>query len=197
MQLNANKSGCYYISFPNRPNYFELRDANGDIYHFRYCRNTPRIKFNIPDPGVYTTNVPFTLVDVKPIEIPTTWPELPPPERDRWPASGVSKIEYNPAIKGTPVRIFTEEGVIETGNRFYEYPPVLRLFLLLHETGHYFYLTEEYCDLWALINYLRMGYNRSMAFFALNDILSRNAHNLNRVMYLFNNIQKTQAEPLL
>jgi len=195
MQHAVTKPGCYWIRFTSYPpNYFELRSSTGDLYYFRWLNKVPRIKFNILHPDTYTSNVPFEIVKVSDVEIPTMWPTLPPPERDRWPDE--IKLVHNPKVTGTPIRIYSEDGLIEYGNKFMTYPPVLRLFLILHETGHFWYLTEEYCDLWALINYLRMGYNRSMAYYALTNILSRSPQNLNRINFLFNEIQKTQKEKL-
>lgn len=195
MQINASNPGTYYLRFTQHmPRYFELKDSEGRIYYLRFFDKVPRFKVNIPDSGIYTPNVPVEITKVTDVEIPSRWPVLPPPERDRYQES---KIVYNPNLQGTPVRIFSKEGVIETAPHFYDIPPVIRLFLLLHEEGHYFYVTEEYCDLWALINYLRMGYNRSMAFYALSHYLSRHPENIRRVNQLFNNIQQTQKNPLL
>lgn len=195
MQIVVNNPGTYYFKFSQHmPRKLELKDSQGRLYYLRYFDKVPRFKVNIPDADTYTSNVPVQVLKITDIEIPTSWPTLPPPERDRWQKS---KIVYNPNLNGTPVRIFSKEGIIETSPNFYDIPPVIRLFLLLHEEGHYFYVTEEYCDLWALINYLRMGYNRSMAFYALSHYLSRHPENIKRVYQLFNNIQITQKTPLI
>lgn len=194
MLLNVSKPGCFYIQFANgNPRYFEIRDEQGRIYYFRHLSNVPRIKFNVIHTGRYNSNVDFNLVKVDPVEIPSVFPELPPPERDRWKDT---EIVFNPNLYDSPVRIFTQEGIIEAGPDFYGYPPPIKMFLILHEEGHMFYYTEKHCDLWALVNYLRMGYNRSMAFYALTKILSRNPTNTIRIMELFNQIQKTQKNKL-
>ncbi len=193
--LNVNSPCTVYIKFTGeQPKLFKLFNSKHGLYHFRYLNGkTPRIKFNIPDEGIYKGNVPFDVLKIVPIEIPDMYPELPSPERDRWKDVSMS---YNPNLYDTPVRIFTETGLIETGPKYYEYPAPIRLFLLLHEQGHLFYKTEEYCDMWALVNYLRMGYNRSMAYYALSNILKNTPHNMYRLKCAFENIQKTQTEKL-
>lgn len=143
--------------------------------------NTGMIKFNMPNTGTFNSDTPFTLVKRSDIDTPDTYPELPPAERDRWKDP---TFVYNPDLEDTPARIFTDTGVIEHGPSYYNYPPPVRLFLDLHESGHFLYKTEMYCDLWALINFLRMGYNRSTAYYTLDKVLSRTPENLDRIKFL-------------
>lgn len=160
-------------------------------YYFRYLDGkTPRIKFNVPDPGHYETNVPIEVVKVVSIEVPDKYPELPPANRDR--LKPVKKV-YNPEmdnITTTPIRIYTEPGIIEYGNRFLSFIKPIQLFLEFHEEGHFFYTQEENCDMYALINFIRKGYNQSTAYYALSHILSRSKGNIERLKTLLNNIQK-------
>jgi hypothetical protein len=165
-----------------------------DGYYFRYLDGkTPRIKFNVPDPGEYETNVPIEVVKTVPIEIPEKYPRLPPADRDRW--KPVTEW-YNPEMdKGTttPIRIYTEPGIIEFGDRFLSYISPIKKFLKLHEYGHLFYSSEENCDMYALVNFIRMGYNQSTAYYALSHILSRSQTNVERLKTLLNNIQKLRT----
>lgn len=187
MQLRINNPSTVRIAFTDGcPRYFCLYDSSKRTYYFRYLDGkTPCIKFNIPDEGVYSANHSFSIVKVSAIELPETYPALPPAQRDRW--KDVS-IQVNSNLKGTPARIFTDQGLIEISADFYSYPPPIRLFLLLHETGHMLYTDEEYCDLFALVNFLRMGYNRSTAYYTLDKILSRTKDNLDRLKYLLTQI---------
>lgn len=187
MALKINKPSTLRISFlGNPPRYFCLYDQKGRIYYFRYLDGrTPSIKFNVPDIGTYTGNHEFTVSKISNIETPSEYPTLPGAERNRWKEP---TLVYNPDLKGTPARVFTDTGVIEHSPDYYSYPPPIRLFLDLHETGHFLYKTEEYCDLWALINFLRMGYNRSTAYYTLDKILSRSQDNMDRLKYLLTQI---------
>jgi hypothetical protein len=176
------------------PNLFLLNHSDGEGYYFRYLDGkTPRIKFNVPDRGSYIANAPFEVVKICPIEIPDHFPMLPPADRDRW--KDVKEV-FNPDMDSqttTPIRIYTESGVIEYGKRFLDYIKPIQEFLKFHEKGHLFYTNEEYCDMYALINFIRLGYNQSTAYYALSHILSRSPENIKRMKTLFNNIQKLRA----
>jgi hypothetical protein len=169
-------------------------DGRGKVYFFRYLDGkTPRIKINFPDPGVYTPDVPMNIVKTEPIELPDKWPVLPPAQRDR--VKELTVIS-NPSLTGTPLRVFTQTGIIEAAPVFYSYPLPMQVFLLEHERAHQFYVNEDYCDLFALVNYLRMGYNASMAYYTAFHILKRSQANVDRLKQLFNNIQKTQTKKI-
>lgn len=185
--LNVNKPSTIWVHFTGEqlPKYFCLYNDKEQTYYFRFIDGrTPRIKFNVPDIGNYSGNVPFKVVKIEPIEVPEM-PALPPAERNRW--KPVFMV-FNPDLQGTPCRIFTETGVIEHAPVYYTYPPAMRLFLDLHEMGHLLYTTEAYCDLYALINFLRMGYNRSTAYYTLSKILTRSNENIDRLKFMLSQV---------
>lgn len=195
MQVIVNKPSTVYIRFLHEvPKKFELSNENGELYYMRYLDGkTPRIKFNIIDNGEYTGNYAFEVVKISDIEIPENLPSLPTPERDR---IKPYKFVNNFSLVNTPARIFTGTGVIELSRQFYEYPKPIQEFIKLHEIGHFYYKTEEFCDLFALVNYLKSGGNRSMAFYSLSHVLKKTPNNLDRLKFLLHNIQKTQNNPL-
>lgn len=191
-----------YINMPVPPRrfclYMQTDDADtvNNEYYFRYLPspNMQRIKFNVPDEGTFFSYTPFSILKTSAIETPDTYPVLPPAERNR--AKPVTMV-INPALKGgTPARIFSDIGLIEVSPDFFNIPMTVRLFLQEHEKAHMYYKTEEYCDLMALVNFLRMGYNRSTAFYALTDYLKRSGANIERMKFLLSQIQKTQSEKL-
>jgi hypothetical protein len=175
------------------PKLFLLMDRAGEVYYFRYLDGkTPRIKFNIPDTGIYIGNVPFEVVKTDTIEIPKRFPRLPDADRDRWKSV---KLVHNPAMKTTtPIRIYTDSGIIEASDKFFNLIRPVRIFLFLHEKGHLFYSKEEDCDMYALVNFLRMGYNQSTAYYTLRNVLSRTDENIKRLKTIFNNIQKIRKQ---
>lgn len=189
--LRVNKPQTVFIKFTGElPRLFLLIDtSNQDIYYFRYMNGkTPRIKFNVPDTGVYVGNVPFEVTKTTPIEIPSSFPPLPPPSRDRWQDV---QLVYNPSmVDNTPIRIYSNEGVIEASNKFMGYIRPIQIFLMWHEKGHMLYLEEEYCDYFALVNCMRLGYNESTCLYALSHILKRSTGNMNRIKSLLNYIRK-------
>lgn len=197
LQNLSVKNPCtVYVQFKGTlPNLFTIVDEEGDYYFFRHLNGkTPRIKFNIPDPGNYTFSHPVNIVKITGIEIPDNLPTLPPAERSRY--KGDPEIIINPELDDM-ARNYTNDNVIVFGKRWLALPKPIQLFIYLHEKWHFFYMTEEYCDLGALVDFLRMGYNRSTAFYALDHFLTKNSLNRHRIKQLFNNIQKTQKESLL
>lgn len=196
MQENTNivaPGACtVYIVFTSvMPKYFCISGKTG-VEYFRYLDGkTPRIKFNIPVPDTYTANVPVSVVKVTDIIVPDL-PTLPPAERDRM--QGEPEIIYDPTWTVSPASNFTEENVIIHGPAWKALIPPIRLFIDLHEIGHFFYRTEEYCDLYAYVNFMRMGYNRSTAFYSLSNVLRRNEQSMNRLKSIFSTIEKTTGE---
>ena len=190
MQLEISRPVTVFIKFTGeKPLCFKLSGEKYGLYYFRHLwPGTPRIKFNIVDPDTYTANVPFEVTNTSAIETPQNYPELPPAQRSRF--KDVT-FEYDPNLTGTPAQIYTQSGVIVHGPSYMALPRPIRLFIDLHEQGHLFYVTEEYCDLWALVSYLRMGYNRSMAYYTLYHILGYSAANINRLKFLLTQIKIT------
>lgn len=170
------------------PRKFVLKTYAGKPYFERFLDGkTPRIKFNIPNPGMYVTPNSIEVVKISDIEIPSTTYILPPFERDR---IKDFTIINNPNLHNTPARVFTHEGIIEKGSQFRNYSSPMQVFFLLHEVGHFFYRTEEYCDLFALVHFLKMGYNMSTAMYALTTVLRRNKQNRDRVLFLYKKMFK-------
>lgn len=184
MQLNVNKPSTVYISFHSElPKVFTLYNADGNKYYYRHLDGkTPRIKFNIPDSGIYHANVNFQVYKIEDIEIEKL-PPAPKAERDRYKES---KIIFNNQLRNTPCRIYTDLGIIEVGYDFYKQPEPVRLFLLLHEEGHYFYCDEVKCDIYAMINFIRLGYNRSTAFYTLQHVMKRTLQEIAEIKKYFN-----------
>lgn len=191
MPLNVKSPKTVYIKFTGElPKLFQLRNDIGELYYFRYLDGrTPRIKFNIVEPGTYKGSCDFATSKVVPIETPQTYPTLPPAQRSRF-----KELTYvfNKDLTGTPARIFTDSGIVEHSPEYYSFPKPIRLFIDLHESGHLFYSNEIFCDLWALVNYLRMGYNRSMAYYTLAQILKVTPANVERLKFLLTQIDVTQ-----
>lgn len=193
MQLEISRPITVFIKFTGeKPLCFKLSGKTNGLYYFRHLPpGTPRIKFNIVDADTYTANVPFEVVKTSAIETPNQYPELPPAQRKRY--KDVTFV-YNPNLTGTPARIYTATGIIEHSPMYMALPRPVRLFIDLHEEGHLFYATEEFCDVWALVSYLRMGYNRSMAFYTLYHILGKTDANIKRLEFLLTQIKITADE---
>ena len=181
----------YRLKLSGKPKRFTLHNSQGELYYIRELDgNTDEISINICHHDRYTPSIPFTVLEREELT-PYGWDkiELPEPERNK---VKQFRIKYNPNLKGTPARIFTDSGLIEIGERFYKYPPPLRMFILFHEFGHFYYITESLADLYALKMYLMLGYNESNAFYALSKILHPNEQNNERITKLFETIKNTK-----
>lgn len=191
--IHITSPSTVYISFPEEmPKLFVVTGSSGIVEYFRYLDGkTPRMKFNLPESDNYTTNVPVSVVKIVPVEIPPL-PSLPPPERDRY--RGEPRIVYEPTWTISPASNFTEENLIVHGPGWKKLIPPIRLFIDLHEVGHFFYKTEEYCDLYAFVNFMRMGFNRSTAYYALDKVLKRSPQAMNRIKTIFQTIAKSTGE---
>lgn len=191
--IKIDRPSTVYISFPEiMPKSFVVTASNGDIEYFRFLDGqTPRIKFNLVVSDEYESNVPIVIVKIVGIEIPEL-PLLPPPERDRY--QGDPQIIYDPNWTESIASCFTDQNVIVHGPKWAALIPPVQLFIDLHEMGHFFYATEEYCDLYAFVNFLRMGYNRSTAFYTLQRVLKKTPQNGARLKYLFDNLLKSTGE---
>jgi hypothetical protein len=95
-------------------------------------------------------------------------------------------VQHVDSIPHTPARIFTSgerKGTIQINDEaFNEMSQPTRLFILLHELGHYYFKTEALADKFALHTFLNMGYNYSSALAALTNVLSKQDSGLERIL---------------
>lgn len=174
------------VKFKVKPVRFEVLNDNAKVYFFRELDNKfLNVKFNICHKGFYTMSEECESIDVLPIQIVKSNIQLPPIERNRF---RDFKIVYNKNLMSTPARNFTFSGIIETGRNFNTYAYPIRLFILCHEVGHFFYAKEENADLYACKIFLENGYNPSSALYALTRVLNANINNKKRILNLFKNI---------
>lgn len=130
------------------------------------------------------------------------------------------------SLDGSPAKVYTKEGIIVRGRKFFLFIKPIRLFLTLHEMAHFFYgitendidkanamekekersgkkwlqwksnESEKKCDLYAFIKFMEMGYNRATAYYALSTVLRRSQSNTDRIKSLAANIQSTQIKSI-
>lgn len=191
--LKNKLASTYYITFTSRSNNdkFTIYDSNGKVYYYRYLPQGIRtIKVNIPDKGVYYLDRQAEIVR-KPLQIVrgVYKIKLPPRERNR---DKNYNITHDPNLTVSPAIIYTETGEIFTGASFPGLPTPLKIFILLHEIGHFRYKTEKYCDLYAFVEFVKMGYNPSTAMYCLTDVLRNNQANDERISYVYNKMIDTE-----
>lgn len=188
-KFSVNKKATIRVEFSFIPQRFEIFDAKGRLFFFRDLSEKNKvIKVNVARPGTYTTNV-VCKITVLPLEIIDIPDGLPPLQKNFLPDQ--IKYRYNPELKGTPARNFYKHGVIEFGREFLNQPYPIRVFILCHEIGHFYYHDEDLADHFAVKLYLKMGYNKSMALHALKDVLNMESQqNHKRVKKIFETLSK-------
>ena len=191
--FNVIEPTTYTIQFSpgELPKLFEVFDQEGNLYYFRHLDGkTSTINLNFPQDGYYHTHeeTPFTIINQKPLTPGGQGIKLRQPDRD-YPMNNI-KIEENvgDSMGGTPARIFPKIGVIEFNPKIKKYPFPIKLFILLHELGHCKYSEEVDADAFALKMYLGLGYNASMAYYALSHILKESPENVIRLKILFKDV---------
>lgn len=164
----------------------QIYDKSGRRIYRRFLHpRADNFSVNLPRPGEYFLPDDIEIrdrLDLIPCRVNFKLPET---ERNRYKAF---RIEFNPELNGTPARIFTDSGLIEISPQYSKYDPPTKLFILLHELGHYYYKTEWKTDTFALYWYLKLGYNKSQAFYALTRVLKVSPANFHRITNIFNKI---------
>jgi hypothetical protein len=144
--------------------------ANGQLYYERAFLPKSEFYINLPFAASYFfSGFGFTFLRTEPIKLVSENVPLPEPERDGV-NFGINKITVD-SLKETPARIYTNEKVIVLNPKFFNYPIEVRLFILLHEVGHFYYKTEWKCDQYAVHHFLKMGCNPSQSFESLAGVL--------------------------
>lgn len=177
-----------YVTFDKKPRSIKVY-RNGILYFFRELEGKYQsIKFNICHAGRYTTNVECKSIAIKPIEIEPLNFKLPKPQRNYFQPFRILK---NNSLKSTPARHYYKIGVIEIGPVFFKFPHCIRLFILLHEVGHFYYKDEHLADAYAAKKFIENGYNNSSAMYALTRILTDcTQKNEKRILSLFKILNK-------
>lgn len=160
---------------------------NGKLYAERpYTTST--FKFNAPQPGTYTFDGPgLTLAKTEPLQIIDKGIVLPAPDRNK--KMGVKAVHFDNS-SNSPARIYTDKQIICINSRFLKMPIEVRMFILLHEAGHFLYAEEWKCDTFAAYHFLKMGFNPSQAFESLSGVLHPGEKNDQRIDHIYNLLSK-------
>lgn len=192
IQFDSNGNENITVIFPKRVSRYNVFH-DGKMYHHRECDKDEKpfstSSFNVVKSGSYTVNdaTNFSRNAIKISNYNTI--ALPAKERDVK-IDGDFYFTKNNSMK-TPARIFTQTGEIQVGNSYEKYSEQVQRFIVLHEMGHMYYITEWKCDLYALLFFLKEGYNDSNAFYALEKVLRHSPQNMKRINNIYAQIQKT------
>lgn len=179
---------CTLIVRPIRANVnVSILDDKGRTYYERKA-NGKNLKVNFPRSGAYRF-VNCYPVNCLPLQMNEAKFSLFAPERKR--VVKMPDIVKNENFNG-PARINTKDARIELGPPFFALPIPTKIFILLHEIGHFYYKTESKCDAFAYYHFCKLGYNNSQAFYALSKVITLHNENLKRLFTLLKLIQQNE-----
>ena len=120
--------------------------------------------FNLPK-GTFTSDV--EIEEIKPL----TYSMPAKRKRERFNIKPPKKINVVFGDNPNKASIHLEKGLVLLDNKFKDSPEVLIKYIVLHEKGHYYYTTEEFCDEYAGEKLLEEGYNKSQVLWASKQSL--------------------------
>ena len=187
--LKTVEPSQFTIRFANRPTLVQFYDDKGRLFYYRRLDGkTSTIKVNLPEEMALHSNTQFEILrkdSLHPIELRY---KLPKPDRNF--STDIKIVMGQPdKMKGSPARIYPAIGQVEVHPDTLSLPLPIQEFILFHEIGHCKYKDEFNADIYALNEFLKRGYNTSMAFYALADILRTNPANMKRIKKIFRTIQ--------
>jgi hypothetical protein len=169
----------------------EDRDVNiydsfgKDFYHKR--NKGAELRFNLPE-GTYKTKNKLWYLDSPVIY---SAPRAPKPQKNI-PFRNLKvnlKSEYE---MNTKARIDTNTGEMDLSDEIFLYPKPIWHKIFFHELGHHLYYTEKYCDHFADLCLLKLGYNPSQLFKGTICSLTPKENNMERILYNYNNGANTR-----
>jgi hypothetical protein len=178
-----NKTG-----FCSRDLQVNIYDSTGKpFYHKKNVKGV--LFFNLPQGEYETENKLFYLK--KPITYSV--PKAPKPEKN----ISFRDLKVNLLSEeqiGGKARIDTIEGQMDLSEKIFMYPKPIWRKIFFHELGHHLYYTEKYCDHFADLCLLKMGYNPSQLFSGTVCSLKPKESNLDRIIYNHRNGMNTKQK---
>lgn len=87
-----------------------------------------------------------------------------------------------------PAQTDVHKGIIYLNPSFWQYPKYIKDFILAHEEGHLNYMSEHFCDMYAVNKVMKNGGNLSCCMLSLKIALKRTPNNIERTKQLFKKI---------
>lgn len=196
MKVKIARPCTIYLSYPDIK-VIHVRDGKNHVYFKRKIDGVLPLNkgifnnayVNIPDTGEYDITVNGKSdfkIDYLPLQKSFLGCNMPAKERNRL---RPYHIVLNKSMSGTPARINTHYGVIEVSPRFMTLPLYSQRFIIQHEIGHFFYRTEEYCDMYAARVLLDRGYNPSEILNTMKEVFRRSPLAIKRIHDMFINLR--------
>lgn len=173
------------LTFPKVMYNFKIKLENKP-YYVRNSKGLTKLNLNINHSGDFFINHKPIQVNFSERKIYTHFVDLP--NREKNINHKPIRLIFNEELLHSPARIDVKTGIIEYSSDFLKLPILWQDFIILHEIGHHYYKTEEYCDLYALKNYIDNYGNPSQAYYSLSKVFKRPEYQVNRLKNLHKNI---------
>ena len=175
----------YKTGFESEDSFIDILNENLQPFYEKENINIGgKINFNLPI-GTYYTNNNLTKLK-KPVAY--ILPYLPPPQKH---ANEPKKLKIVYCDNPNKCSIDLETGTVFMDEFISDKTQSERTFVLYHELGHYKYLTESLCDLYAVYKMIELGYNPSQCNTAGDECLSEyNQERKNKIYNFSKNIKR-------
>lgn len=170
--------------FHTTDKFLRIYDGQGRLFYFFDMKpGRHDLHFNLP-PGVYTTNNNVRRGSVRKYKLPS----LPKKERSYTPPREL-KISY--ANNPNKATIDVTRGTVVLDYSIQNLSRPQKVYILYHEKGHHFYATEHYCDLYAMRQMLRDGFNPSQIARSIAGALGNTHLSNERKDFIVGHCEKT------
>lgn len=167
------------VFFHKPINYFCVTNSTGDLCFMKRFEDGEKdsYSFNIMIPETY---------DIYPSPVNANWTKprklvrnfvLPEPEIN---IMGVPTFVYDPYNNGNYATCYQESGEIHLSDSFYNLPEFVRIYIIHHECGHFYYNTEWKADAYADYMYFKGGFNPSQALYSATEYLGNSNEDIDR-----------------
>jgi hypothetical protein len=167
-----------------------MNDTGNIVYGRRFTAPHLKFKVNFNKIGTYkvASNTPDN-INVINVEKPHQYKGFDMPNKQWDKAKEVSRvIRLDYQSNSSPAFIKTSTGVIYLNPSFFTFPAYIQEFIFEHEKGHLKYMSEHFCDLYAVNEILKRGGNLSSCILALQTALKRTPNNIQRTEQLFSKL---------
>lgn len=173
--------------FKGEGSIIRILDEKG-LPFYQFKPSTGNARFNLPR-GIWQVAEGKITPLAAPVKYESKPLKLPPPR-----VAIPKKIKLTFAPNPHKCTINLNKGTIVMDSGFLEAPKFIRVYILFHEIGHYYFKGEEGADRYAAEQMLKRGYNPSQIQQASSVTLSNSEHALLRKGKVLNYAKKTRQK---
>jgi hypothetical protein len=122
---------------------------------------------------------------------PIEYPKIKLPSYDKIPVLTEIKNKTYVPDWHSPASINCKTGQMIYNSKFKSYSIAKQLFIVAHEKGHFYYNTEKFCDLFATVSILKLGFGLSQCLEVLRNTLNEGVQKKERYDYVYKMIKNS------